>query len=595
MTMKKLVYLVISIVLMMSICLTANAAGSATLSGGSSVTVGSNIEFTVNVSGCGEATSIAVAVSYGSGLELVSGTWLKSGSISKFDTSTNKGALGGLSSSDVNGNLFKVVLKAKTASASAQNVSINVIAKNGSDEVMNVTPSKSVQINCATHSYSLYAKKDDNNHIRTCSACGNVETTSHTWNSGEVTKQASCKEAGEKKFTCTVCNATKTESITKTNNHSFGSWSETKSATCTTTGTQTRTCSVCSKTETSTISAKGHSFGAWSQTSAPSCTTQGQQKRTCTRNGCSHSETKAIAALGHQFSNPTVTKQPTCTETGVETGTCTRCSQKTTNTIKATGHKYGSWKEVTAATCTAGGQEERACSKCSQKETRATESLGHDFENPTLVKEATLTSTGLMEGKCKRCGEATQEVIPCKAEDTTTGISIETSEGVFAEGTTTNFTAITKDDGNYESVKNAVSDQGSQFVAYNIQYMLNETATSPSGEYTLLLPNADKVSADNMLVLHIAEDGTVTEKEFTVNEDDKIAVKTTESGTYVVVDKSTTEESKDDVDKVDGKVDDKDETGNTLWIVIAVLAVVLIAGTVTAIVVSKKKKEQSES
>ena len=62
-----------------------------------------------------------------------------------------------------------------------------------------------------------------------------------------------------------------------------------------------------------------------------------------------------------------------------------------------------------------------------------------------------------------------------------------------------------------------------------------------------------------------------------------------------MVDKSTTEESKDDVDQADGKVDDKDETGNTLWIVIAVVAVVLVAGVVTAIVLSKKKKEQVDA
>ena len=450
-----------------------------------------------------------------------------------------------------------------------------------------------IKVTCKTHSYgTTYTKISDTQHGRTCSACGNVEKASHTWDGGTVTKTASCKEVGEKKFTCTACNATKTESIAKTNNHKFGPWSETKGATCTTTGTQTRTCSVCQKTETSTINAKGHSFGAWSQTSAPSCTTQGQQKRTCTRSGCSHSETKTIAALGHVFSNPTVTKQPTCTEIGVEIGTCSRCNQKTTNTIKATGHKYGNWTEVTAATCMAGGQEERTCAKCSQKETRATESLGHDFENPTLVKEATLTTTGSMEGKCKRCGETTQEIIPCTAEDTTTGISVEATEGIFVEGTTTNFTAITKDDGNYESVKNAVADKGSRFAAYNIQYMLNGAAISPNGEYTLLLPNADKVSGDNMLVLHIAEDGTVTEKEFTVNEDDKIAVKTAESGTYVVVDKSTTGESKDKLDTTDGTVEDKDNTKNTLWIVITVAAVVLTAGVVTAIVANKKKKSK---
>ena len=115
--MKRIVSFLVCIILMMSVCITASAAGSSTINGNTSVTVGSNIEFTVNVSGCSDATSIAVAVSYDGGFELVSGTWIKSGSITKFDTATNKGALGGLSSPDVNGNLFKLVLKAKTASA----------------------------------------------------------------------------------------------------------------------------------------------------------------------------------------------------------------------------------------------------------------------------------------------------------------------------------------------------------------------------------------------------------------------------------------------------------------------------------------------
>ena len=39
-----------------------------------------------------------------------------------------------------------------------------------------------------------------------------VEHT-HTWNSGTVTKAATCSAAGVKTYTCTVCNATKTETI----------------------------------------------------------------------------------------------------------------------------------------------------------------------------------------------------------------------------------------------------------------------------------------------------------------------------------------------------------------------------------------------
>lgn len=258
--MKRIICLLFSIVLTLLLCITASAAGSSTINGNTSVTVGSNIEFTVNVSGCGDATSIAVAVSYDGGFELVSGTWLKSGSITKFDTATNKGALGGLSSPDVNGNLFKLVLKAKTASASNQNVSVNVIAKNGSSEIMNVTPSKSVKIDCASHTYGAYSKVNDSQHKHTCTVCSHNETANHTWNGGTVTKTATCKETGTKSYTCTAngCGATKTETIAKTNNHTYGKWSQTKSPSCTGKGTEARTCSTCQKVEKRDIAATGH-------------------------------------------------------------------------------------------------------------------------------------------------------------------------------------------------------------------------------------------------------------------------------------------------------------------------------------------------
>ena len=604
--MKKIYVFLIAVILACAmLVIPASAAGSGSLSmSGAEGKQGDTVTIPVNLISNPGLITMKFTISWGAGLELtsVSNTGMLAGWTTPSPTISSPYTLRWADSlATVNitatGKIATLTFKIKdNATVGNQTVTLTFNESRDANGGRNSfgNPTATIKVNCKTHNYSGWTNNNATNHIHTCSACGKSETQNHTWNGGEVTKQADCKEAGEKKFTCTTCNATKTEPIAKTNNHKFGSWSETKGATCTTTGTQTRTCSVCQKTENSTINAKGHSFGAWSQTSAPSCTTQGQQKRTCTRNGCSHSETKAIAALGHAFSKATVTKQPTCTESGVETGTCSRCSQKTTNTIKATGHKFGGWAEKTPATCTAQGQQERACSKCSHKETRAIEALGHDFENPTLIKEATLTSTGLMEGKCKRCNEATQEVIPCKAEDTTTGITIEADEGVFAEGTTTNFTVITKDDGNFESVKNAVADKGNKFVAYNIQYMLNDATTSANGEYTLLLPNADEVSEDNMIVLYIAADGTVTEKEFAINEEGKIAVKTTESGTYVVVDKSTAEEVQDEDVKTDGKVEEKEETNTTPWVVIVIVAVALIAGVVGVIVLGKKKKEQAD-
>lgn len=589
--MKRIICLLFSVVLMLSVCITANAAGSSTLNGNTSVTVGSNIEFTVNVSGCENASSIAVAVSYGDGFELVSGSWLKIGSISKFDTATNKGALGGLSSPDVNGNLFKLVLKAKTASANVQNISVNVIAKNGSAEIMNVTPSKSVKIDCATHTYGAYSKANDGQHKHTCTVCGHTETANHTWNGGTVTKAANCKETGTKTYTCTACNATKTETIAKTNSHNWSGYTVTKQPICTAAGTQTRTCSVCGKTESQSLPATGHSFGTWTTTKEPTCTEKGTQTRKCSK--CGTAETKDVAALGHSFSNPTVTKQPTCTESGIESGKCTRCGRETTSEIKPVGHKFGAWADDKSATCTEGGTQKRVCSKCGAEETRNTEPLGHDFENPTVVKEATISSAGLKEGKCKRCGQTTSEVIPCTARDGVTGIAFEAAEGVFAQGTQVAVEEIKQDNPTYESVKNILSGISDTFTVYDISAVLNGAEVQPNGEVTVTFKIPDGYGNDVALYA-ITEDGQSEKIDSAVSDDGKtLSAKLNKFSTCAIckLGTSTTEtNTSSSTDEISEPVDQPAQSGNTLWIVLAVVVALLVAGAITAVILVKKKK-----
>ncbi len=605
--MKKLLSGIVILILTITMfAFPVSAAGNGTLSlSGAEGKQGDTVTVNVNLNSNPGLITMRFTISWGDGLELanVSDAGLLAGWTQPAPTISSPYTLRWADSlsttnSGATGKIATLTFKIKeNATVGNQNVTLTFSesrdANGGKNTFGNATAT--IKVNCKTHSYSGWTKTNDNSHSRTCSACGATDSQNHTWDGGTVKKPASCKETGVKEYTCTACNATKEESIPKTSNHSWGKWEETKKATCTAPGSQSRKCSVCSLTENTPINAIGHSFGGWSETVAPKCTSEGQEKRSCTRSGCSYSETRAVAALGHSFSNPTVTKQPTCTETGTETGTCTRCNQKTTNVVKATGHRFGSWKETTPATCTQAGQSERACEKCGQKETRAIDALGHDFENPTLLKEATLSSTGLMEGKCKRCNEATQEVIPCKAVDNATGISVEAQEGVFAEGTVTDFSIISKDDGNYESVKNAVADKGDKFAAYQIQYMKDGAAVTSNGEYTLLLPNADKVSEENMLVLYIATDGTVTEKAFMLKEDGTIVVKTAESGTYVVVDKDKTEQTgvKDEPKKndvVDQKVSEKQSINIGLIIVIVVI---LIVGAIITVLLIKKNKEKN--
>ena len=421
------------------------------------VSAGDTVTFTVSLSGAGRGTSGYIEVAAGSNFELISGKFLTANTqMADFDKNTSDGTVMYNGESDPNGAFCEFVLKAKTASKTAQNVSVTVDIRNGSSLLGSVKASKDIKIICASHNFGAYTKVNDGTHKRVCSVCGYEETKNHTWNGGTVTKQASCKESGTKHFTCTACGAAKDETIAKTNSHSWGGYKVTQNPGCTTPGTQTRTCSVCGKSETQPINATGHSMGAWLQSKAPTCTTAGEEKRSCSK--CGHTETKAIKALGHSFSNPTVTKAPTCTETGVESGKCTRCGQTTTNTIKAKGHKFGAWEDTKPATCTEGGIKERKCADCGASETKATEALGHDFENPTIVKAATISETGLKEGKCRRCGETASEVIPCTAQDEATGTLFEASEGVFAAGTQLSVEEIKTDNPTFDSAKNILKD-----------------------------------------------------------------------------------------------------------------------------------------
>ena len=57
-------------------------------------------------------------------------------------------------------------------------------------------------------------KSDADHHWKKCSRCDVTDTeAAHEWNDGEVTTQPTCITAGEKTYTCTVCSATKIETL----------------------------------------------------------------------------------------------------------------------------------------------------------------------------------------------------------------------------------------------------------------------------------------------------------------------------------------------------------------------------------------------
>ncbi len=129
---------------------------------------------------------------------------------------------------------------------------------NGTTEISRA----SVIVPATGHSYGAWTRLDDTKHKRVCANdASHVETENHTWNSGVVTKQATTDATGVKTYTCSVCHATKTESIPKLNNQNGTQTTETKTDTETETETETnkntKVVSVKDEPIVSSISTKG--------------------------------------------------------------------------------------------------------------------------------------------------------------------------------------------------------------------------------------------------------------------------------------------------------------------------------------------------
>lgn len=144
---------------------------------------------------------------------------------------------------------------------------------------------------------------DADHHWKKCSRCDVTDTESpHEWDSGKVTTQPTCTTAGQKTYTCTVCSATKVETLGALG-HNFAKY-DAKAATCTEIGWNTYfTCTNCNYTTYKEIAALGHDKVSH-KGKAATCTEKGWNAYdTCSR--CDYTTYKEIAALGHDFTSNT--------------------------------------------------------------------------------------------------------------------------------------------------------------------------------------------------------------------------------------------------------------------------------------------------
>ena len=225
-----------------------------------------------------------------------------------------------------------------------------------------------------------------------CSYCGkwtgnfkyrDITTTTihtHNWNSGKITKQATCTSTGVKTYTCRSCKATKTSTIPALG-HNYNKI--VIKPTCTQSGYTKYVCSRCNDTYKSDYqSAIGHKY---------SYTSNGDKTHTviCTNNcGIKYTENCSLQYNGEYYvcaycktnyenieisENDTtihthiwdagkITTAPTCTTTGIKTYTCMSCGATKNENVDKTEHYFN--KTVIPATSVNEGYTIYECNNC---------------------------------------------------------------------------------------------------------------------------------------------------------------------------------------------------------------------------------------
>ena len=246
---------------------------------------------------------------------------------------------------------------------------------------------------------------------------------SHKWDAGVVTKEPTYTSTGTKKYTCTNCGETKTETIAKLvcTSHVWDSGKVVTAPTYKTEGTKKYTCKNCGTTKTETIAklvCTSHVWDAGVVTKKPTYTSTGTKKYTCTN--CGETKTETIAKLvctNHAWDAGVVTKKPTYTSTGEKKYTCTNCGETKTETIAklvCTSHVWDSGKVVTAPTYKTEGTKKYTCKNCGTTKTETIAKLvctSHVWDAGVVTKKPTYTSTGTKKYTCTNCGETKTETI----------------------------------------------------------------------------------------------------------------------------------------------------------------------------------------
>jgi len=174
---------------------------------------------TVALENCADANTLAISMEYDSTvLKKVASRcqWLEAGDLQDFDITKDNGVWFVEDATDLNGDICKLAFQVKAdAPIGKTNVKCTVTVKNDATVIGTYTATGTVEVTCE-HVGTEGTKVDDTKHKYSCTYCQTEVTEAHTWDTGKITKPATETEAGTKEYTCTLCKATKQETIPAT-------------------------------------------------------------------------------------------------------------------------------------------------------------------------------------------------------------------------------------------------------------------------------------------------------------------------------------------------------------------------------------------
>lgn len=314
----------------------------------------------------------------------------------------------------------------------------------------------------------------------------------------QITKAATCTQAGEKTETCKFCGDALIKEIPATG-HTVAI-NPAVEATCVQPGkTEGSHCSICGEVilEQKSVPALGHMWDEGTITKEPTCTENGEKTYTCSR--CNEIKIERIAKIEHtivvdsaiestctlvgktegkhcavcgkiiqaQMNIPkiahTIVVDPaipaTCTIPGKTEGShCSVCGEVITpqKTIAKSGDHNWAREVVKAATCTTNGEVLWTCTLCGTKKTMEIIASGHRWGEWEVIKESTATEEGWQQRTCKICGMHDDEMIPkLSPAPTPTVDPINPSTVIITKGKTT----ILKPDSSWKNVKYSSSNK----------------------------------------------------------------------------------------------------------------------------------------